>query len=196
MVHRIWHVVYVMWYWYLRCYMIYGILSGDVVGMVQYMSMDWVLLAAVVEQSRAPVHLEGARKNGSSECWEQGAPESRVTRPQAKNHLKKRPGKNPTNLSCNLHCLLQQMHHTGSNSFCVLSGDNGSEYSTSAVAIRVLTLFGNRRDQVLRKNRKAVEQFEQLRIAPRQEQFGMAGLWLKTGPIVTKHPPWPQRSRL
>ena len=36
--------------------------------------------------------------------------------------------------SCNLHCL-RQMHHTGFNSFCVLPGGNGSEYSTSAVAI-------------------------------------------------------------
>ena len=54
------------------------------------MSMAWVLLAAVVEQSRAPVHLEGARKNGSSECWEQGAPKSRFTRPEAKNHLKRK----------------------------------------------------------------------------------------------------------
>ena len=35
-VHRIWHVVYGMWYWYLLCYVIYGILSGDVVGIVQY----------------------------------------------------------------------------------------------------------------------------------------------------------------
>ena len=48
------------------------------------------------------------------------------------------------------------MHHTGFNSFCVLPGGNGSEYSTSAVAIRVLTSFRNRRDRsALRKKTKS-----------------------------------------
>jgi|Cyp1metagenome_2_1107374.scaffolds.fasta_scaffold39340_1 hypothetical protein len=35
-----------------------------------------------------------------------------------------------------------------------------------------------------------------LRRARRQEQFGMARLWWKTGPAVTKHQPWRQRNLL
>ena len=135
------------------------------------------------EQSfrNVPVHIEGAGKHRSSQGWEQSTPAG--TRRERERETS---GATTTFIQGNTAAQVCQEALAGNT----LPTRWQSKCSPDFAALA--TMHCRKPHEALGADKAVVS----LRRARRQEQFGMARLWWKTGPTVTKHQPWRQRNLL